>query len=138
MFFDDNQKLIFSPQGSTKKYDPLALDRAFRRESNGRFGTLIDLWKASDRDEGDISAEGRIKTQLASDEAEEELARIARLVFNLPLFPECTDGVALEYMCQYLDWCKKKEMKGTTPQECTTSAPYLGPLNHPDVPTIYS
>lgn len=124
MFFQDHEKLIFSLEGSDKKYDPLALDRAFRRESNGKFSALIDLWKAADRDEGDISQDGRLKTQLCSDQAEEELARISRLVFDLPLFPDCTDGVALEYMCQYLDWCKKKEMTDTTPQDSTTSALY--------------
>lgn len=121
MFFEDYEKLIFSPIGLDRKFDPLAIDRALRKASGNTLGKLIETWKAVDRDEGDISDEGRLKTALAADEAEESLARIARIAFDLPSFPDCTDGVALEYLCQYLDWCKKKETKGTTMPDSTTS-----------------
>jgi hypothetical protein len=123
MFFKDHEKLIYSPEGADQKFDPLALDRVFRRESNNQFAKLIETWKAPDLDEGDISQEGRLKTTLAADAAEEELARISRIAFNLNPFPESTDGQALEYMCQYLDWCKKKETQDTTSQDSTTSVP---------------
>jgi hypothetical protein len=122
MFFTDSQKLIFSIEGSDKKFDPLALDRALRRESNNRLGKLIETWKAVDLDEGDISEQGRLTTALASDEAEEQLALICRKVFDLPDFPDCTDGQALEWLCGYLDWCKKKEMKDTTLPDSSISA----------------
>lgn len=120
MFFEDHEKLIFSPEGSDQKFDPLALDRALRKESGNRLSKLIETWKLVDRDEGDVSEDGRYKTMLASDEAEAELANIARRAFHLPNFPDCTDGFALEWLCQYLDWCKKKEMKDTISPECTT------------------
>lgn len=124
MFFEDHEKLIYSPEGSDKKFDPLALDRALRKVSNNQLGKLIDAWKAPDSDEGDISESGRLATVLSSDEAEESLASIARTVFDLPAFPDCTDAVALEYLCQYLDWCKKKGMKDTTPQGYSISEDY--------------
>jgi len=120
MFFTDAQKLIYHSETLNKKFDPLVLDRALRRVSENQLGKLIETWKASDSNEGDISEDGILQTILASDEAEGKLADIARLVFELPEFPECTDGVALECLCEYLDWCKKKEMKGTTPQDYST------------------
>lgn len=121
MFFTDAEKQIYIPAGSDKKYDPLALDRALRRESKNQLAKLIDTWKEVDSNEGDISEDGILQTTLASDNAEEELAIIARNVFDLPPFPECTDAVALEYLCQYLDWCKKKEMITTTMHDSTIS-----------------
>ncbi len=121
MFFTDAQKLIFtSTVEEPKKFDPLALDRALRKASNNRLGYLIETWKAVDTDEGDISVDGRLQTVLESDKAEEALANIAREVFGLSPFPDCTDGVALEYLCEYLDWCKKKEMTDTTQQDYST------------------
>lgn len=121
MFFPEHTKLIYHPSGSDKLFDPLALDRALRKVSNNRLGFLIETWKAVDSDEGDVSEQGRLSTALASDEAEAALASIARTVFELGEFPKCTDGFALEWLCDYLDWCKKKEMKDTTPQDFSTS-----------------
>lgn len=120
MFFEDHEKQIFTIEGSDKKFDPLGIDRALRKESGNQLGKLIETWKAADSDEGDISEEGQLKTVIASDEAEARLANIARSVFGLPQFPDCTDGTALEWLCQYLDWCKKKEMKDTTLPDYTT------------------
>jgi hypothetical protein len=139
MFFEEHQKLIFSPQGSTEKFDPLALDRLLRKESNNSLGRLIDAWKAPDLDEGDISDTGRLATVLRSDEAEVELARISRIAFNLKDFPECTDAVALEYLCQYLDWCKKKGMKDTISPDSSTSETGSNPIPmvKPGTPTRY-
>jgi hypothetical protein len=108
MHFEDYEKLIFTPTGSIKAFDPLALERALRKASDNRLGKLIETWKLVNSDEGDISERGQYEKAMASDEAEEQLANIARTAFGLEPFPGCTDAVALEYLCEYLDWCKKK------------------------------
>ena len=122
MFFEDHEKRIYTPTGSDKKYDPLALDRALQLATDFRLAQLVEAWKVPDKDEGDISPEGRLRKRREACVAEAELAKAARTAFGLPDFPECTDGTALELLCDWLDYFKKKGNRGDTPPHCTTSA----------------
>ncbi len=125
--------MIYTPEGSTTKYDPLALDRLLRVATGNKLAKLVEQWKSADSDEGDISEEGMLEKLAASCEAEERLAHAARVAFNMPDFPECTDGQALELLCDYLDWLKKKGQRGSTlPGYSTSGEP------SPHVPTMNS
>lgn len=121
MFFEDHEKKVYTPTGTSFKFDPLAIDRALRVATGNRLARLVTAWKAIDSDEGDISEDGVQKKILASCEAEELLAGAARAAFGLPQFPDCTDAEALEMLCDYLDWVKKKGTRESTPPDSSTS-----------------
>lgn len=114
MFFADHEKRIYSPEGSDLKFDPLALDRALTRASDGRLNDLLEAWQAGDLARGDVS-ESKASRALVVAEAEGELARVARSAFGLPDFPECCDATALEYLCDFLGWMEGKGSRGSAP-----------------------
>lgn len=116
MFFPDHEKQIYSPPGSDLKYDPLDLDRAIVFHSGGNLSELWAGWKTQD---GDAHVDGRSFTAaeaaLERATAEAEIVRVARGAFKLPAFPDCTDAQALEYLCDFLEWMRKKGRRGETP-----------------------
>jgi len=135
MFFEDHQKMIYTPSPgclpdgrASQKFDPLAIDRALMVATGNALARLVEDWKAVDRDEGDISPQGRAATIERSCRAEETLANAARVAFALPAFPDCTDAVALELLCDYLEWLKKKGTRESTPPGSITSAAPTSPI----------
>lgn len=123
MFFQDHEKQIYSPQGSDKKFDPLAIDRNLVIASDGRLNDLLKQWRASSDGLGDVSKDSQRNNAIQSAMAEEALARAARLVFGLPDFPDCTDAAALEWLCDYLDYMEGKGQRGKTPPHSSESSP---------------
>lgn len=122
MFFQEHEKLVYHPPLAPpdhKGYDPLAVDRALTAITGGKLADLIEDWKAPGQDTGDVSPEGKAKARVYAAAAEGELAKASRAVFGLPEFPECTDGVALEYLCHYLEYM---EGKGSRPCHGSCSA----------------
>jgi hypothetical protein len=117
MFFQDHEKTIYSPEGSDMKFDPLALDRALVTASGGKLAELIEQWKSGSDDKGDVSASGKAERQIASALAEGELVKVARVAFKLGEFPVDLDAEALEYLCDFLEWMKKKGRRGETPPD---------------------
>jgi hypothetical protein len=116
MQFEEHERAIYSPQIATERqYDPLAVDRKLVAASEGRIDQLLRAWQPVTKESGDISDEGQRTARLEYAAAEEQLALIARKAFDLPPFPECTDGIALEYLVDYLVWMEKKGQRGETP-----------------------
>jgi len=116
MFFPDHEKLIYAPPGFDTKLDPLAVDRALRIASNGTLAGLLSDWQSASDGLGDISQGSTSANDVLSARAEETLVRVAREAFGLPPFPDCTDGVALEVLCDYLEWMAGKGKRGESPQ----------------------
>lgn len=122
-YFEPHERAIYSPESRPDlKYDPLELDRKLTIRSRGMFGELIDRYRpielAPDGKPatGDISPEGIRTAKVDRAEAEAELVKLVRDVFELPSFPDCTDGQALEILHDYLWWMEGKgSREGKTP-----------------------
>lgn len=122
-YFEPHEKTIYSPtEFPDHKYDPLAIDRKLTSLSGGAWGDLVDRYRPikygpdGKPETGDISPEGIKEAKLDRVKAEEEVVRIVRKAFDLPEFPDCTDGQALEVLHDYLWWMEGKgSREGTTP-----------------------
>ncbi len=113
MFFKEHEKKIYRPPdlpNDHKGFDPLAVDRALRVFTKDKLSVFIELWK-NDPNLGDISPDGRASRVVESAYAEEILANAARSAFGLPVFPDCTDGFALEWLCDYLEYMEGKGVR---------------------------
>lgn len=108
VFFEPHLKLIYSPRGSDKKYDPLAVDRLLTIHTGNRLNELVSIRNALSDDRGDVSVEGRRKAAVEAAQAELTLADASRKSFDLPPFPGCTDAQALETLYDFLGWMEGK------------------------------
>jgi hypothetical protein len=127
MFFQDHEKQIYSPAGSDLRFDPLDLDRRLVLHSRGNLPILWVLWKTQT---GDVLIDGVADDASAALEramAEEQIVRAARNAFQLPDFPDCTDAQALEYLCDFLEWMRKKGRRGETPPASPASSREVSP-----------
>lgn len=115
MFYQEHEKKIYSPEGSDKSYDPLALHRSLVTETGGKFDELWVDWTCVSSDSGDVS-EPQSQKELASALAEGELVRAARKAFKLPEFPDCLDAVVLEYLRDFVEWLEGKGQRAATTQ----------------------
>lgn len=114
-YFEPHEKMIYSPADRPDlKYDPLDLDRKLTVHSGGLFGELVDRYRPIEYGPdglpttGDVSPEGVKKAKVDRAEAEAELVKVVRKAFDLPEFPDCTDGLCLEILHDYLWWMEKK------------------------------
>lgn len=134
MYYAPHEKTIFSPKElPDRRYDPLALDRLLTIKSKGRFPELIERYRPiqygpdGKPTTGDISKEGIKAAEIDRAEAETELVSVVRLAFELPEFPDCTDGQVLEILHEYLWWMEGKgSREGTmpsSPQSLDSSLP---------------
>lgn len=99
MFYTDDQKLIYTAPTGTR-FDPLAVHRSLILFSRGTLNDLLAAW-------GD--KEG---TEFGRAEAEENLIRVAREVFQLKPFDVeggVTDSTVIKVLCDYLEWLEGKE-----------------------------
>lgn len=113
--FSEREKAIYtSPVG--KKYDPLRLDRLLVIQTNNRLGEFLKLVDPKTINSGDVSKAGRAQAEVEACNAELELARASRAVFELPEFPDCTDAWALETLYHFLEWLEGKGETAGTPQ----------------------
>lgn len=122
MFFEPHEKTIYSPEGSDKKFDPLAVERALTIATGGKLNDLLTQWRAASDGLGDISPEGKAQSRVAAAEAEGQLAAVARAAFGLPPFPDCTDADALEWLCDYLRWMEGKGSRGSPSPDSSTNS----------------
>lgn len=118
MFFQDHEKKVYGPnvRGCTTTYDPIRVDNMLTTASGGTVDQLL-ADAAPEDGNGDISESAVRERRVRRAEAETRLAELAREVFSLPPHPETTDGVALEYLYDYLEYMKGKGTRGgNTPQ----------------------
>jgi len=116
MIYQEHEKTIYTPPGSSTAYDPLAIDRALTIKSSGTINSLLSDWCAGSDGKGDVSSGSVEANSLRVAQAEEVLVQISRAVFNLPPFPECLDATALEYLRHYLWWMEGKGQADGKPQ----------------------
>ena len=116
MKYEPHEKLIYSPPGSTEKYDPLVLDRSIMIASGGKINEMMVAWYGAGDDLGDISEGGKPNKLIMSAQAEEQLAKVSRKVFNLPDFPACLDAIALEFIDHFLRYMEGKGNADGKPQ----------------------
>lgn len=121
MFFAAHEKLIYTPTGTDLKFDPLAVERGLRIATGNRLSGLLSDWRAGTDGLGDIGAGAADENAVRSARAEGELVAAARTAFGLPPFPDCTDAVVLEYLCDYLEWMAGKGTRGSAPPASSTS-----------------
>lgn len=110
--FQDHERAIYSPPGSGRQYDPLALDRKLTILSHGQ---LPGWWVEWQTKAGDATIDGNVdesQARVVSAAAEERLSGLARAAFGLPAFPECPDATALEYLVDFLEYLEKKGRRG--------------------------
>lgn len=107
MFYQDHEKKIYSPPGSDKKYDPLAVERLLTVLSDGHFEKIWNTWVAINDNSGDIKYTHEMRA-VASADAEMHLVKIARGAFQLPDFPDCLDAEVLEVLRDYIGWMEGK------------------------------
>lgn len=113
MFFQDHEKLIYTPPGCPRSYDPVVLDRTLTVVSGNRLDTLVADRNAAGEDSGDVSQAGKTQRAIIAAQAELELIPIAKAAFSLP--EETPAAVALEYLYHFLGWLEKKGvMPGNT------------------------
>jgi hypothetical protein len=88
---------------------------------------LDNLSALMNQPEGDISGSysAGVAEKRAVDGAlaEAELARVSRVAFSLAAFPETTDAVALEILCDYLEYMEKKGKREEASPVAPTSSP---------------
>jgi hypothetical protein len=106
MFFQDHEKLIYTPPGCPRSYDPVVLDRTLTVVSGNRLDALVADRNAAGDDVGDVSTAGRSQRAITSAQAELELIPIAKAAFSLP--EETPAATALEYLYDFLGWLEKK------------------------------
>lgn len=123
MFFEEHEKQIYTPPGSDRAYDPLAIDRALTVATGGNLPGLVADWKAGSDGQGDVSDGAAARDAVTSAKAEEVLAAASRAAFGLPAFPQCTDGVALEYLADYLTYMAGKGRRESRPPPSPSSSP---------------
>ncbi len=120
-FYEPHEKTIYSPEGSDLRFDPLSLDRKLRVASGGRLNALVAEWKAGSDNSGDIGPGAAERADAMSAAAELKLAEVTRQAFGL--HPETLNGVALEYLIDFLGWMEGKGQRGVTPHQSPTGSP---------------
>jgi hypothetical protein len=126
MFFEDHEKAIYSPhvEGFTERqYDPLVVLRCLALETGNKLSTLVDTWNAPCNEDGDVSVEGRARVEEAFHFAQQKLAHVSRKAFDLPEFPEATEGQVLEVLFDFLDYLEKKGQRPVSGPLSPTTSP---------------
>ena len=128
MFYPDHEKQIYEVPGIERKFDPLVLERQLMRLSGARFWDLLATFnlasKAESGEVGDISEDGRARAKLEWRDAEEQLAKLSRLVFDLG---ECVDAQAMEYLLDFVEWWEGKGQRAKRPTLSPDNAGLTGP-----------
>ncbi len=122
MFYTDEERGIFTPEGSDRKYDPLAVLRRLTAATKGEFNELWIKWCSPQNNDGDVSVTQASK-EYESACAEEQLVKASRVAFELPDFPDCTDGVALSHLRTFVEYLQGKDSVAGTPQDVQESSP---------------
>lgn len=122
--FEPHEKAIYTPEGwQGTPFDPLALHNALIIASEGRLDDLLSDWSATTDGLGDVSEGSQERNAVIAAKAELELARITRLAFGLPEFPECTDAQALELLDDFARWMEGKGNRAVPPQSRPEPSP---------------
>jgi len=122
VFFTDREKEIYEAPSGGRKYDPLRVDRLLTIHTGNRLDEYVRLRNAGNGPPtGDVSAAGKTQTAVEAAAAELELARAARLAFELPEFPEVTDATALELLYHFLGWMEGKDSAAGMPPSTPTT-----------------
>lgn len=122
MFFTEKERSIYAaPNG--RQYDPVVVDRRLTVLTGNRLRDLVLLRNAPVEGVGDVSRQGQDEGAVEAARAELTLADAARGAFDLPQFPECTAGSALEILYHFLDWLEGKGVTAGTPPASPESSP---------------
>jgi hypothetical protein len=139
MFFTDRDKQIYTPTGSTAKFDPLAVNNKLTVYSLGTLNDLLADHNAFgeekdklDAEDADSPAIPSLKKAVAdaavrTATADLKLAHIARQAFGLPPFPDCLDANALEILFDFLGWLEGKDAPGVTRQQSPSLSDSMDP-----------
>lgn len=116
MFFTEQEKAIYTSPLDGRKYDPLRVDRNLTIVTQNRLDEYVGYRNNADATTGDVSQAGRTQAAVLAAQAELELAKAARVVFELADFPDVTDARALEVLYNFLGYLEGKVETAGTPQ----------------------
>lgn len=122
MFFTEREKMVYEAPGGWN-YDPVVIDRRLVIATHNRLREYLELRNAVVEGRGDVSKEGVNSLVVDAAQAELALAQAARKAFELPDFPECTDGQALELLYHFLGWLEGKDEKAGMPPGSPETSP---------------